>query len=91
MQTEIGEGAITLFWSDRWLNGHRVANIAPRLLAAIPKRRIKKCTVREALIEHKWVFDIRGAFTVDVIVDYLHLLNALQEEVLQPGVSDRHF
>jgi hypothetical protein len=50
MQTEIGDGASTLFWSDRWLNGHRVADIAPRLLDAIPKRRVNKCTVREALI-----------------------------------------
>jgi hypothetical protein len=91
MQTEIGDGANTLFWSDRWLNGHRVADIAPRLLAVIPKRRVNKCTVREALIEHKWVSDIRGALTVGVIVDYLHLRNALQEVVLQPGMSDRHF
>jgi hypothetical protein len=53
MQTEIGDGASTLFWSDRWLNGHRVANIAPRLLVAIPKRRVNKCPVRGTLIEHK--------------------------------------
>jgi hypothetical protein len=77
MQTEIGDGVITLFWSDRWLNGHRVADIEPRLLAAIPKRRVNKCTIRETLIKHKWVSDIRGALTVGVIVDYLHLWNAL--------------
>jgi hypothetical protein len=91
MHTEIGDGTSTLFWSDRWLNVHRVVDIAPRLLADIPKRRVNKCTVRETLIEHKWVSDIRGARTVGVIVDYLHLWNALQAVVLQPGVSDRHF
>jgi hypothetical protein len=67
-----------------------VADIAPRLLAAIPKRRVNKCTVRGALIEHKWVSNIRGALTVGVIVDYLQLWNDLQEVVLQPGVNDRH-
>jgi hypothetical protein len=91
MQTKIGDGASTLFWRDRWLHGHRGADIAPRLLAAIPKRRINKCTVLEAPIEHKWISDIRGALTVRVIVDYLHLWNALHDVVLQPGVSDRHF
>jgi hypothetical protein len=45
MQTEVGNGANTLFWQDRWINGQRVADIAPRLLAAIPKRRVNKCTV----------------------------------------------
>jgi hypothetical protein len=77
MQTEIGDGASTLFWSDIWLNGHRVADIAPRLLTVIPKRRVNTCTVRGALIEHKWVSDIRGALTVGVITDYLHLWNDL--------------
>jgi hypothetical protein len=68
-----------------------VADIAPWLLAVIPKRRVNKCTVREALMEHKCVSDIRGALTVDVIVDYLHLWNALQEVVLKSRVSDHHF
>jgi hypothetical protein len=68
-----------------------VAYLAPRLLAIIPKRRANKCTVKEALLQHKWLSDIRGALTVGVIVDYLNLWNALQEVVLQLGVSDRHF
>jgi hypothetical protein len=45
MQTEIGDGANTLFWSDHWLHGQRVADLAPRLLAAVPKRRINNRTV----------------------------------------------
>jgi hypothetical protein len=31
MQSEVGNGASTLFWSDRWIAGQRVADIAPRL------------------------------------------------------------
>jgi hypothetical protein len=73
MQTEIGDGDNMLFWCDRWINGHRVADLAPKLLTVIPKRRSNKCIVKEALIQHKWISDIRGAHTVGVTVDYLNL------------------
>jgi hypothetical protein len=51
-QIEVGNGANTLFWKDRWINRQRVADIAPKLLATIPKRRVNKCTVQEALSGH---------------------------------------
>jgi hypothetical protein len=66
-----------LFWCGRWLHGQRVADIATRLIAAIPKRRISKCTIQETLSEHKWISNIQGALTVGVIVDYLQLWNIL--------------
>jgi hypothetical protein len=69
MQTEIGDGANTLFLWGRWLHGQRVADLAPRLMASIPKRRINKCMVQEALSEHKWILYIRGAIAVGVIVE----------------------
>jgi hypothetical protein len=50
-----------------------VEDLAPRLLAVIPKRRANKRTVLEALTNNKWISDIRGALTVRVIADYLHL------------------
>jgi hypothetical protein len=46
MQTEVGNGANTLFWKDRWLQGQRVADIAPRLLQVVPKRKINTRTVQ---------------------------------------------
>jgi hypothetical protein len=91
MQTDIGNGDNILFWTDRWLNGKRIADIAPRLLATIPKRRINKCTVQEGLDGNKWISDIRGALTVGVITKYLHLWNILTEVQLLQGVEDSHF
>jgi hypothetical protein len=91
MQTEVGNGANTLFWQDGWINGERVADIASRLLAAIPKRRVNKCTVQETLSGHKWISDIRGALTVGVLVEYLHLWNILYEIELQREKEDIHF
>jgi hypothetical protein len=45
MQSEVGNGASTLFWSDRWLGGQQTVDIAPRLLEIIPKKLINKRTV----------------------------------------------
>jgi hypothetical protein len=42
----------------------------------------------EALPNHKWISDIRGALTVGVIADYLHLRNALNGVELKPGIED---
>jgi hypothetical protein len=51
--SEIGNGANTLFWTDKWINGRRIADIAPRLLSTIPKRIAAKRTVQEAFFSRK--------------------------------------
>jgi hypothetical protein len=80
----------TLFWCDRWLHEQQVEDLAPRLLGAIPKRRANKCVVLEALMNHKWISDIRGALTVGVLTNYLHLWNALVGVELWSEISDSH-
>ena len=91
MQTEIGNGASTLFWSDRWLMGHMVVDIAPRLLQNIPKRRINKRTVLDALSNQTWISDIQGALTVGVISEYLALWDIVTSVQLRREVNDTHF
>jgi hypothetical protein len=91
MQTEIGDGTNTLFWSDHWLHGQRIADLAPRLLAAALKRRISNRTISEALTTTKWVYDIQGALTVVVIMDFLHLWDLILNFELRQGVNDIHF
>jgi hypothetical protein len=71
--TEIGDGANTYFWSDKWINVRSVSDIAPRLLLTFPKRIVSKRTVREALTNRRWVSDIKDALTWGALVDYLHL------------------
>jgi hypothetical protein len=72
------------FWTDRWLHGHRMTDIAPRLFATIPKRRINKCTIKEAITARKWISDIQGALFVGVIIEFLHLWDILLDFELQP-------
>lgn len=37
--TEVGDGAYTLFWLDKWIHGQYIADIAPHLFALVPKRK----------------------------------------------------
>jgi hypothetical protein len=56
----VGDGANTLFWTDKWLHGERISELAPRLFGIIPKRFAQKRTVQEALSNGQWIADIRG-------------------------------
>lgn len=42
------------------------------------------------MLDHTWIRDIHGALSVDVIVDYLHLWDILEEVVLSPDMEDIH-
>jgi hypothetical protein len=71
--TEIGDVVNTKFWKDKWLHGRRIADLAPRLLATIPKQIMNSTTACEALTNRNWIADIKGALSVGVLIDYLHL------------------
>jgi hypothetical protein len=58
---EIGNGATTLFWKNKWLNKISIQQIAPRLFAAVSIRAVKSRTVLEAITDRCWVDDITGA------------------------------
>jgi hypothetical protein len=48
----VGNGESTLFWSERWLNGQGIKELAPDLLAVVPTRHHKSRTVRSALADN---------------------------------------
>jgi hypothetical protein len=54
----VGDGETALFWVDKWLDDTAIRDIVPDLFALIPKRARKCCTVREALVERRWITDI---------------------------------
>ncbi|WVZ85537.1 hypothetical protein U9M48_032454 [Paspalum notatum var. saurae] len=86
----VGNGESVKFWTDRWLHGKIVAEHCPSLIKLIPKRALKRRTVAEGLTDRKWVLDIRGALSVQVLVEYLQLWSLVDEVDLQPDTADRH-
>jgi hypothetical protein len=70
--------------------GHRIVDLAPRLHRLIPKRRVHKRTVLEALSNHSWISDIQGTLTVGVITDYLSLWDLSHSIQLRQYVADTH-
>jgi hypothetical protein len=53
-----------LFWTDRWLEGNCVADLAPNLVLTVSKlvrkRQTISQTVSQALTNRRWVSDIKG-------------------------------
>jgi hypothetical protein len=47
----LGDGTSALFWEDRWLDGKSIGEIAPDLLALIPRRPRKHRTVQKTIVE----------------------------------------
>lgn len=86
----VGNGAHTKFWTDKWLNASSIEFLAPHLFAHVPKRKARRGTVREALMENSWVQDIQGHHSVAVLVEFLDIWDLVQEVVLQPEVDDVH-
>jgi len=72
------------FWIDHWSQGKTVAELAPNLIKIISKQAIKQWTVSQALDGRRWVADIKGALTVQVLWDLLGNF------ALQQNVPDQH-
>jgi hypothetical protein len=88
LSVAIGDGKSTLFWKDRWLDSKCVADLAPGLVAAVPKCRWNSATVACALPNHAWIRDVSGALIVPDLMQYVPW-KRLDNWGLQPDVSDR--
>jgi hypothetical protein len=88
--TNVGDGANTLFWKDRWIDGKNIEELAPKIFCLVPKRRIGRRTVREALTEDKWIDDIPVDLPVQALMEYLDLWDNLSNVQLHEGVQDKH-
>lgn len=85
----VNDGQSALFWTDNWLT--KPASRVLRLLsifAVIPRGRRRR-TVASALQQRSWLRDIRGALTVQVLLDYIRVWSLVDEVILVPGVQDR--
>jgi hypothetical protein len=69
----VGDGETALFWVDKWLDDTAIRDIAPDLFVLIPKRARKRRTVREVLVERRWITDIQGATSSLALWQYVQL------------------
>jgi hypothetical protein len=67
-----------------------VKDIAPRPLAAGPRRIQNSRTVHAALANRSWLNDIKGALTVEVLADFLDLWDAILTININPQREDKH-
>jgi hypothetical protein len=87
--TKLSDGANTLFWKDRWLDGRCIRDIAPAMFDMVPMRLANKRLVKDALPNLHWISDVKGAISVRIIAEFLELCEMLEAVVLQHGVRDR--
>lgn len=79
-----------LFWSNRSLQGRTISELAPNLFKLISKRAVKQRTVAQALTERRWVADIKGTLTVQVLTEYPQFWDLVEGLHLQQEVPDQH-
>ena len=73
VETMVGNGRNTLFWTDRWLHGCCLGDLAPNVIQCVPVRIRNKRTVNEALQDNLWVSDIRNALGWRGLAQYLEV------------------
>ena len=87
--TSVGDANSTLFWTDNWLHGKSIAFL-PQLFSSDSKRRAKRHTVCEAMVQNSWVLDIQGALSVTALAEYLEVRELIVEVQLLPNTPDQH-
>lgn len=65
--TLVGDGNSTSFWTDRWINGSSVPELAPALMPFVKRRGWRRRSVSDALQTGAWVRNIIGGLHVIAI------------------------
>lgn len=86
---QVNDGAHTFFWTDKWLNGKAIKDLAPTVFQAVGKRTRKTRLVADALQNAQWRRDIRGGLSSTAIAQYLQLSDLIEQITLSPGIEDR--
>jgi hypothetical protein len=85
----VGNGKNTLFWTDKWIDGQSLSQLAPHLVKLVSSR-AKMRIVHDALNSRNWVHDIRGAIIVNVLSDFLKVRDLTADWALDPDQEDKH-
>jgi len=78
--SHVGNGNNTFFWTDRWLFGCCIRDIAPNVFSAVPRKFLKR-SVAEAFPEQRWPWDV-GGLSVIGLFEYSQLWDIIQDFLL---------
>jgi hypothetical protein len=67
-----------LFWSNPWIDGKGITDLASDLLDAVPMCRWRQRTVASTVSEEAWAQDILGPLTIPVIMQFLDIHQCVQ-------------
>jgi hypothetical protein len=79
----IGDGVRVVFWEDPWVDGQPVHVIAPDLVKLVNPCIQRSRTVQEAVEGAAWVRDIAGELSVNAVVQFFKLWNAIRSTNLR--------
>jgi hypothetical protein len=85
----LGNGETFLFWSNPWLMGSSLFELALEVVNAVPARWQNQWTVVASVVGMSWTADITRALTVQDLVQFINLYQRLQGMHLRPDDADR--
>ncbi|XP_073353624.1 uncharacterized protein [Aegilops tauschii subsp. strangulata] len=74
----LGDGETCRFWTDHWLHGQSIAEIAAALAAMVPRRRKRTRLVSDGLRNQGWISDIADAIGPLATLEYVDLWRRLR-------------
>ena len=77
VKIQLGRGDRIRFWTDRWIDGKSVNDIAPAILQLVPMRTRNRRTVQEALVDNRWTLDMVGELPLEGFVQCIELCAAI--------------
>jgi hypothetical protein len=88
---EVGNGRHALFWQEHWLDGKSLHQLAPDVVATVPKRTrvLRRTSVAEALIDDQWISDITGSLSVTALAQYVSIWETLKGLQLAQELEDK--
>ena len=89
VKIRVGDGRKVKFWTDRWINGRSVLEIAPGIGRTVSGRSKNSRTVAQGLAENRWLLDIPGTLAFRGAMEFLELWIAISEVELVPEEPDR--
>ncbi|KAF8693517.1 hypothetical protein HU200_038915 [Digitaria exilis] len=88
MDIQLGDGALALFWTDRWHGASSPCIAATDLCKLIKLATAKTRTVAQALANRTWISDIKGRLTIPALEQFIYLWHATNQCHLSPGMED---